>query len=193
MITVPQRKLHHTQAENMVRWRLLTALEILNYKAVQMLTVYLSSTWPGLIPKGYKGEGNIIVFNNGNQSRGSSVDEYKLPVDSEGKYDMKKKPEKVWSYAPSNFYASNMGSAQRLENGNTLICQGPSGTILEVNERKEIVWKYISPVTNNSIVRQGQSVGGGFGMALNQCFRAWRYSPDYEAFEGKNLKIPSPS
>jgi hypothetical protein len=146
---------------------------------------------PVWIPKGYKGEGNIIVFNNGNQSRGSSVDEYKLPVDSEGKYDMKKKPEKVWSYAPSNFYASNMGSAQRLENGNTLICQGPSGTILEVNERKEIVWKYISPVTNNSIVRQGQSVGGGFGMALNQCFRAWRYSPDYEAFEGKNLKIPA--
>jgi hypothetical protein len=26
-----------------------------------------------------------------------------------------------------------------------LYCQGPSGTILEVNERKEIVWKYISP------------------------------------------------
>ena len=142
---------------------------------------------PRWIPKGSPGAGNIIVFNNGTSSRGSSADEYKLPVDTEGKYDLKTKPEKVWTYAPSNFYSTNLGSAQRLPNGNTLICQGTAGTLWEVTPAKTIVWKYISPVTNNTIVKQGQSVGGGVGMQPNQCFRAYRYPPDFAGFQGKTI------
>lgn len=142
---------------------------------------------PVWIPKGYQGAGNLIVFNNGTQSRGSSVDEFKLPVDASGKYDLKKAVEKVWSYAPSGFFATNLGSAQRLANGNTLICQGTSGTLYEVNAAKEIVWKYISPVTSSGITQQGKSPGGSMGMQPNQCFRAWRYAPDYAAFKGKTI------
>jgi hypothetical protein len=142
---------------------------------------------PRWIPKGLPGAGNIMVFNNGTQSRGSSADEYKLPVNAEGKYDLKTKPEKVWTYAPSNFYSTNLGSAQRLPNGNTLICQGTVGTLWEVTPAKTVVWKYISPVTNNTIVKQGQTIGGGMGMQPNQCFITHRYAPDFAGFNGKTI------
>jgi len=142
---------------------------------------------PKWIPKGLPGAGNVIVFNNGTQSRGSSVDEFKLPVDADGKYDLSKKPENVWSYAPSNFYATNLGSAQRLANGNTLICQGTAGTFYEVDKDKDIVWKYISPVTSSGITQQGKSPGGGMGASPNQCFRAYRYALDFAGFKGKAI------
>jgi hypothetical protein len=143
---------------------------------------------PRWIPKGSPGAGNIVVFNNGTTSRGSSADEYKLPVDAGGKYDMKTKPEKVWTYAPgSSFYSTNLGSAQRLPNGNTLICQGTAGTLWEVTPAKTVVWKYISPVTNSGITKQGQNPGGGMGMQPNQCFITHRYAPDFAGFKGKTL------
>lgn len=142
---------------------------------------------PMWIAKGYPGAGNIIVFNNGTQSRGSSVDEFKLPVDADGKYDLKTAPEKVWSYAPSGFFATNLGSAQRLANGNTIICQGTSGTFYEVNANKTVIWKYVSPVTSTGITQQGKSPGGSIGMQPNQCFRAYKYAPDYAGFTGKNV------
>ncbi|MBN1760584.1 MAG: aryl-sulfate sulfotransferase [Chitinispirillaceae bacterium] len=143
------------------------------------------------IPKGLPGAGNVLVFNNGTSSRGSSVDEFKLPVDADGKYDLKKAPEKVWSYAPAGFYATNMGSGQRMANGSTLICHGPKGTFYEVDTDKDIVWEYISPVTSSGITQQGKSPGGGMGMQPNQCFRAYRYAPDDAAFAGKNITPPA--
>ncbi|MBN1757538.1 MAG: aryl-sulfate sulfotransferase, partial [Chitinispirillaceae bacterium] len=146
---------------------------------------------PEWISKGLQGAGNIIIFNNGNQSRGSSVDEFKLPVDANGVYDLNTAPEKVWSYAPSGFYATNLGNAQRMANGNTLICQGPQGTLWEVDSEKDIVWKYLSPVTSSGITQQGQNPGGGMGMSPNQCFRAYRYAPDFAGFAGKNIKPPA--
>ncbi len=144
------------------------------------------------IPKGLPGEGNVLVFNNGTSSRGSSVDEFKLPVDASGKYDLTKAPQKVWSYAPSGFYATNMGSAQRMPNGNTLICHGPKGTFYEVTPDKKVVWEYVSPVTNNTIVQQYKSISGGIGMQANQCFRASKYGPDFAGFKGKNITPGSP-
>ena len=62
-------------------------------------------------------------------------------------------PSQVWSYAagnPGDFYATNISGAQRQANGNTLICDGPSGVFFEVNEDNETVWQYINPVTGNA-------------------------------------------
>jgi hypothetical protein len=53
--------------------------------------------------------------------------------------------ELVWSYAGNNFIATNISGAQRLENGNTLITEGPGGRIFEVKTSGDIVWEYISP------------------------------------------------
>jgi hypothetical protein len=108
------------------------------------------------IPKGYPGEGHILVFNNGRRRPGgahSSVDEIVLPVDAEGRYAYSPGnaygPEKpVWSYAAPkkpDFYGEFISGANRLPNGNTFICTGPSGTIFEVTPEKEIVWKYVNP------------------------------------------------
>ncbi len=47
--------------------------------------------------------------------------------------------------AERKFYSINISGAQRLENGNTLICEGRSGRILEVTTEGDIVWEYISP------------------------------------------------
>jgi hypothetical protein len=114
------------------------------------------------IPRGLPGEGHILVFNNGGGRKDgsySSVDELILPADSQGNYVLKPgttygPSEPVWSYsAPkkSDFYSSFISGAQRLPNGNTLICSGANGTAFEVTPTKEIVWKYINPVRGGNM------------------------------------------
>jgi Arylsulfotransferase (ASST) len=109
------------------------------------------------IAKGHPGAGHLLLFNNGPgrpDGSYSSVDELVLPADSQGRYTLQ--PGKaygpdgpVWSYtAPkkTEFYSSFISGAQRLSNGNTLICSGANGTIFEVTSDKTIVWKYVNPV-----------------------------------------------
>jgi hypothetical protein len=120
------------------------------------------------IPKGLPGEGHVLLFNNGGQRPGgnySSVDELVLPVDSQGRYLCEPGtaygPEQpVWSYTDpkkTDFYSFFISGAQRLPNGNTLICSGASGTFFEVTPGKEVVWKYVNPV------KGGMPGPGGFG------------------------------
>ncbi len=53
--------------------------------------------------------------------------------------------EVVWDYAPNNkFLSQYQGLAQRLPNGNTLICESSTGRLFEVTPQKEIVWEYVS-------------------------------------------------
>jgi hypothetical protein len=121
------------------------------------------------IAKGLPGAGHVLVFNNGGRRPGgdhSSVDELVLPVDEAGRYARKEGaafgPDRpVWSYtAPnkSDFYSFFISGAQRLPNGNTLICSGAHGTFFEVTPEKEIVWRYKNPVKGG----MGFGPGGGF-------------------------------
>jgi hypothetical protein len=109
------------------------------------------------ISKGLPGEGHVLIFNNGMRRTGgaySSVDEIVLPVDAKGRYESS--PGKafgpdgpVWSYvAPkkTDFFAALISGAERLANGNTLICSGTNGTVFEVTPKGETVWKYVNPV-----------------------------------------------
>jgi hypothetical protein len=127
------------------------------------------------IEPGCPGEGNILIFNNGlsrPDGRYSSVEEIIPPVDSTGNYSSTpgapygpKNP--IWIYTadnPTDFYASVMSGNQRFPNGNTLICDGPSGTFFEVTPDNEIVWEYINPFPNPT---------------MNRVFKARRYSPEY--------------
>ena len=124
------------------------------------------------IDKGLPGEGHVLIFNNGLQRTGgahSTVDEIVLPVTKQGRYDQAPGkafgPDRAaWSYvAPRriDFYAPFISGAQRLRNGNTLICSGTNGTVFEVTAKGEIVWKYVNPD------RGSPSPGGGvpFGPA----------------------------
>jgi len=97
-----------------------------------------------MIPRGLPGEGNILVFNNGCPY--SLVTEFN-PITLEV----------VWEYSglaigygPSHslahsFFSATVSSAQRLPNGNTLICEGDDGRIFEVTRDLEIVWEYVNP------------------------------------------------
>jgi hypothetical protein len=119
-------------------------------RANQRLFAQHDAHW---IPRGCPGEGHVLVFNNGLERPGddySSVDEIDPPIDTEGRYLLAPgaaygPKEPVWSFtAPikTDFSAPFMSGAQRLPNGNTLICDGMSGTIFEVAQDKQLVWKY---------------------------------------------------
>jgi hypothetical protein len=85
--------------------------------------------------------GNILIFDNGVVRQFSRVIELN-PV-----------TERVeWEYVgdpPETFYSRTRGSAQRLPNGNTLICEGDRGRCLEVTREGEVVWEWLNPMTQD--------------------------------------------
>jgi hypothetical protein len=93
------------------------------------------------------------------------------------------------SASPSPFYSSIVSSAQRLPNGNTLICEGQFGEIFEIDSNNNKVWEYINPVhnLNGSISSQGDPPPG-----VNILFRAIKYAPDFPAFTGRDLTPEMP-
>jgi hypothetical protein len=121
----------------------------------QTLFVQHDAQW---IDEGAPGAGNILVFNNGtNRPDGdySSVDEFcdKNTNCTAG--------EMVSSYSEGvtgGFYADHISGAQRLINGNTLVCEGTEGRLFEYNSQHEITWEF------------------NYG---SQIFKATRYDEDY--------------
>jgi hypothetical protein len=105
------------------------------------------------IRRGLPGAGHVLVFNNGLGRPGtdySSVDEVALPVDAQGQYGREpgkafRPDEPEWRFTArlkTDFSAGFLSSAQRLPNGNTLICEGMKGIVFEVTPRKEVVWRF---------------------------------------------------
>jgi hypothetical protein len=99
------------------------------------------------------GAGDILVYNNGfgrPEGRYSSVDEVVPPVNDTGCYFLEPgssygPDEQVWVYTaenPTSVYSVLLSSAQRLPNGNTLLCSGSQGLFLEVTPEKKVVWRY---------------------------------------------------
>ncbi len=155
------------------------------------------------IPAGHPGEGNILLFNNGSHGTNrnySTVDEFILTVDTLGNYIIDEKgiflaPTNVWSYAapnPEDFFSHNISGAQRMPNGNTLICSGGNGHFFEVDSNKTVVWQYINPVTKSGILTQGEEAGGGTLNKDNNVFRCARYTPDYSAFTDRDMTPGEP-
>jgi hypothetical protein len=156
---------------------------------------------PQWIAKGLAGAGHVLVFNNGDTRPGvkySTVDEIVLPMDSNGRYTREagKKfgPEKaVWSYAAPNqpdFYSSYISGAQRLPNGDTLICSGANGVVFEISPESKIVWQYNMPSFELPSSRGAAPAGGRGGGPNNNpraLFRAYRYSADFPGLAGKTL------
>jgi len=114
------------------------------------------------IKEGCPGEGNILVFNNGVSRPGgqySSVDEIIPPIDDNGNYSFEPgsafgPEEQIWIYKadnPYSFYSNYVGGAQRLPNGNTVICEGAKGKFFEVTADKEKIWEYTSPYPNYNL------------------------------------------
>jgi hypothetical protein len=123
--------------------------------------------------------GNILVFDNGLHRM--TADELPAPEGYSRVVEVNPKTNEIeWEYADEdrcNFFSAVCSSAQRLPNGNTLICESSKGRIFEVTSNKEIVWEFISPFYHPWPRR---------GMA-NQIFKAHRYGTEYEGLKGKEL------
>lgn len=121
------------------------------------------------IPEGSPGAGRLMIFNNGTgrtDGEYSSVIEIAPPLDAKGQYTRPpgaafgpERPE--WEYAAPNrpeFFSGHISGAERLSNGNTLICDGEQGRIFEVTPDGRTVWDYVNPF----VERRRPDGPGGF-------------------------------
>jgi len=84
--------------------------------------------------------GNILTLDNGLARAWSRVIEVD-PVTNEI----------VWQWGkakPRDFFTAGRGSAQRLDNGNTLITESDQGRVFEITRDGDIVWEYWVPILN---------------------------------------------
>lgn len=103
------------------------------------------------------GAGKVIVFNNGKnmlmarpEGNFSSVEEFDPPMNATGWYQRSSGKAfgpsvSAWRYTadpPDSFWAITMGGVERLPNGNTLVCGGSTGKVMEVTSTGVTVWSY---------------------------------------------------
>lgn len=123
--------------------------------------------------------GNVLLFDNGRYRP--------QPPDYSRVIEINPETNQVeWEYMaepPHSFYASFMGGAQRLPNGNTLICESAHGRFFEIDPSKRIVWEYVNPFFYET-ARFGWATRFG---RTNMTFRAYRYHPDYPGLRGTGL------
>ncbi|MBI3089351.1 MAG: aryl-sulfate sulfotransferase [Candidatus Tectomicrobia bacterium] len=114
--------------------------------------------------------GNVLIFDNGlhnsdwPRSRVVEVNPQNNEI--------------VWHYEdepPFNFWSNFISGAQRLPNGNTLICEGMWGRLFEVTRAGEVVWEFYNPE---------YAPYRNFG-PCNMVFRAYRYGPEHPALRGR--------
>jgi hypothetical protein len=114
------------------------------------------------IENGAPGDGDLTFYNNdiplGRDSLNySAVYQIKPYVNKEGNYELldnntfsPKEPE--WTYIAKDtisFYGSFISGAQRMQNGNTFINEGPKGRFFEVTPNGDIVWEYLNQFRGN--------------------------------------------
>lgn len=93
-----------------------------------------------MIEKGYAGEGNILVFDNG-------ASPYKNLAHAGCSFVLEINPvtnEVVWVYEDREKFHSNFtSSCQRVKNGNTIVCEAAGSRFFEVTKEGDIVWEYV--------------------------------------------------
>lgn len=108
-----------------------------------------------MLPNSLSGAGHILVFDNGqggdygdetlsrNFSRVVEIDPVSTSI--AGQYTAGDS-----GLANYYFWSSFVSGAERLPNGNILICEGAYGRIFEVTQSGEIVWEFVNPIFGNS-------------------------------------------
>lgn len=118
-------------------------------------------------------DGSILVYDNGDgrpEGRYSRVLELTPPIDADGLV-ARLEPGKPaapaaarWEYAgtpEARFFSSHISGADRLPNGNTLICVGIEARFLEVTRAGEVVWDLRLPGGERGSRRPGPAGAGG--------------------------------
>jgi len=142
---------------------------------------------PSFLPSGK--EMHLLLFNNGMKRKPkefSVVEEIVLPfVAGKGFPREADRPfgptAAAWSYSdPEKFCSQFISGAQRLSNGDTLICEGKAGRVFEVTKDGKIVWEYLNPLGGE--VEPSAQGGKAPPHAL---FRATRISKDHPGLKGR--------
>jgi hypothetical protein len=152
------------------------------------------------IPDDCPGAGNLLVFNNGGgrpDGDYSSVDELVLPWGSDVAFertgDAFGPDDPQWSYTadePESLFSGFISGAHRLPNGNTLICAGIDGRVLEVTRDGRTVWELHNPFAGSLApmgkppqstldAGDGPPPGAPSSMLRYGLFRATRLAPDH--------------
>ncbi len=121
--------------------------------------------------------GNIQIFDNGMHIQGMPRSRIVEVNPSTNEIE--------WCYQGKRlmeFFSPHISGAQRLWNGNTLVCEGYRGRLFEVTRDKEVVWEFYNPdfVVDDRMDKKNPSLS-------SMVFRARRYPEDFPAFEGKGL------
>lgn len=140
------------------------------------------------IPNGYKDSGCIMLFNNGfnRDTAYSTVEVIQTPILPNGSYSSSlpyAPSAPKWIYKdsiPTNFYSQIISGAERMPNGNTMICSGVQGLFFEVTPAGKTVWKYKNPIGGN--IPKSDGTQGN-----NPVFRCTFYPASYPAFSGRSL------
>jgi len=145
------------------------------------------------IKEGLDDAGKIMIYNNGNGRPGndySTVEILEPPQDANGAYILSD----TEPFEPANstivygdetgeqFYSAYLSNAQHLSNGNTLINAGSPGNIFEIDQNRNIVWRYIIPLFGDFAGTQGNNISN------NGNFRAYKFAADFAGFDGIDLE-----
>jgi hypothetical protein len=153
---------------------------------------------PYWIERGRLDSGGIMFYNNGvNRPAGafSTVEILIPPTDGMGGYQYTPKTIYLPTSAqmvytaptPTDFYSPNISNAQRLQNGNTLICEGAEGYLFEVDPAGQTVWSYKNP--DAALIGP---VAQGVVPPQNSVFKSIQYPADYPGFAGLTLTPGAP-
>ena len=108
------------------------------------IRLFYNNHHPNIIESNKPGADNFIIYvnNSSGPSVGQSiVYELDIPDVFNLTSNANNEPEVVWSFTDSEMYFQRVSGAQRLNNGNTLICEGDYG-FWEVTPTGEVAWKY---------------------------------------------------
>ena len=115
------------------------------------------------------GAGNLTCYDNGYLERGQLRASRSIEIDRDTR-------KLVWQSTrfkdkmPLDFgrkhFSDLVGSAQKLPNGNMMMCEGTGGRIFQVTDKLEEVWEYLNPFSEDELFR-------------GAVFKAQCYAPDY--------------
>ena len=156
---------------------------------------------PNWVAGAKAGEWHITVFNNGQDrpaGKFSSIEEIAPPFDPARGFARERDkafgPDApAWHYEAAereSMFSFIISGAQRLSNGDTLICVGVAGRFLEVTPDGKTVWEYLNPF--------GGEIAHSFGKAAPPrdgpspvppiaVFQATRIAKDAPGLRGKTL------
>jgi hypothetical protein len=119
------------------------------------------------------GAGHILVFDNGRYERS-----YSRVIEIDPTTN-----QIVWS-SPTDWHSWHVSGAERLPNGNTLICDGPAGRLFEITPEGDAVWEYVNPFFRGNDPNALRIIGAahddiGGHDTVRVVYRAIRYPKAY--------------